>query len=203
MKKIVFPLLILCLYAFKGQAQIGIKGGVNFSYLSGFEEIVLIKEPGFAFQFAAMYKHAIIDERLAIQPELKYIRKAASYQLGDYDVDGYLNYIELPVMGVFSIFEGALGVHAGPQFGYLLSARYEFENEEDADLSFTDTDRDNYNNFDIGLALGASLHLDYFFIEIRHNAGLISIDKHIVIDGTTRKIIARNYSAELSVGCFF
>jgi hypothetical protein len=203
MKNAVLYLLFFCFISTKANAQLGLKGGLNLSYLSGLEEVVVIKEPGVSFQFAAIYKHQMVEERLALQMELKFIRKASTYRIGDYDVDGHLNYLELPVLGVFSIFEGALGLQAGPQFGFLTSVKYNFDNDEDPDKSFTDTDLNNYNNFDIGLGLGIALNLDHIFLELRHNIGLISVDNHIMLDGGSRIFDTRNYNTEFCVGVFF
>jgi hypothetical protein len=203
MKNLFLLFLISTYFPFAVLAQFGLKGGTNLSYISGQTDIVTQKESKVAFQFGIVYKHLLENHQFAIQPELKFIRKGARFQIGDFKVDGQLDYIEIPLMGVFNFLDGALSFQAGPQFGFLTSVVYDYEKEGAPEESFEDNDLDHYHSFDLGLAVGVALNLDNFFIELRYNIGLLDIDKDIMVNGIPLEANAKNFNAELSIGHFF
>lgn len=203
MKNLLIIFFILGNFSFALNAQFGVKGGLNLSYVLGQEDILTQKESKISFQFGVVYKHLIKDERFAIQPELKFIRKGAKFQIDGYNVDGQLDYLEVPIMGAFNILDGLISFQAGPQFGFLTNVKYNFKKEGAPEESLEDKDRDHYSNFDIGLGFGVALNLDNFFIELRHNIGLRNVDKDIMVNGISLEPNAKNLNSELSVGHFF
>ena len=92
-------------------------------------------------------------------------------------MDAKLDYIELPVLGVFNILGGIVNVHAGPQFSYLTNVVYTVREENGPTETFKNTDLNNYNQFDFGLAIGVGVELEIVMIELRYSIGFFRCRK--------------------------
>ncbi len=98
-----------------------------------------------------------------------------------------LNYLSLPLMGKYYVTKG-LSVEAGPQIGYLLSAK-----DEGRDV------KDNFKTIDYGLTFGVGYKLENGLnFTARYNAGLSNIND---VAGSKDKF--RNGVAQLSIGYSF
>ncbi len=203
MKNLFLVLFVLCSSHFVAKAQFAVKGGVNLSYISGEKDVILERESRVAFQFGVVYKHLIADEQFAIQPEIKFIRKTSNFSIEGYRVNGQLNYLEVPVMGVFNFLDGALCFQLGPQFGFLTGVKYNFKKEGSSGESFQIKERSRFNSYDIGLGFGAQVNLDHVYLELRHNIGMLDVDKDVRVDGVPVELNVHNFNAEFSVGYFF
>ena len=69
-----------------------------------------------------------------------------------------------------------LYLEAGPEFGFMVSAKNKLKNESNGDSSTSDNYKDNFNTFNFGIGLGAG----YYFtpnlgITARYVAGLTDI----------------------------
>jgi len=142
----------------------GIKGGVNFANLSGSDADGFDSLTGFHIGAIAEFS---IFQNLALQPELLYSVQGAKLE----DVDYELGYLTLPVMAKFYL-NDKLSIHAGPQFGLLIS---EGNGLEEADNNTTD--------------FGISAGLQYkviggLFIQGRYNSGLSEISDNAEIKNT-------------------
>lgn len=158
-KKIaLFAVVALMAVSASAQLKFGVKGGVNLSNVSGDVDQNKMK---IGFMVGGFANYAINDQ-LAIQPELMFAQAGCKY-----DVDGdpklELNYIVLPVMVKYSF--GAINLQAGPQFGYLLSAK------EDGDDV-----KEFLKSIDLGLNIGAGYQImENLGVEARYNLGLTNI----------------------------
>jgi hypothetical protein len=104
------------------------------------------------------------------------------------DLVNRLNYLTVPVM-VRVNFAKIFNVHAGPQFGFLLSAKSEFDGEE-VDI------KDQLKGTDLGLGIGAGVDLPMGLTAgIRYSLGLSDIN-----DSPDDNSSVNNNVLQLSVG---
>lgn len=169
---IVFAAL---LFAFSANAQsYGIKGGVNFANLSGADGTDGIT--GLHVGFLAEFK---VFQNLALQPELLYSAQGAKTESFDYK----LGYLTLPVMAKFYL-NDKLSIHAGPQFGILVS--------ESDGIKNIDSDT---NKTDFGISGGIEYNIfGGLFAQARYNSGLSEITDNAEI---------KNSVFQLSIGYLF
>lgn len=174
MKKSIVLIAMLLLGTVYTTAQeyvmFGIKGGVNFSSVTGdafsdFED----ESARTAFHLGLLAEIPISD-RFSLQPEVLY--SAQGYDVvrieDGQDVERRFDYISVPVLAKLYLIDG-FALEAGPQFSYLV------ENElgrGDDDIELSD---DYLNKFDFSVGLGASWKLSNFFVYGRYNVGLTEI----------------------------
>lgn len=148
--------------------QFGIKAGMNVSSINSEGDFNDSKSKiGFN---AGVFMNAPIAKDFSIQPEVLYNRvgtKIAS--VGDKDINFNLDYISVPVMFQYNA-TPEFYLEAGPQFGFLTSAKVKKETQDY---------KDYMNNFDFGLGLGAG----YYFtpnvgLTARYVAGFSDISKN-------------------------
>lgn len=183
MKKVLLVIVIVVLGLSNINAQeikFGAKGGLNFASISGDNagDIELVT----AFNFGVLAEIPI-TEKFSFQPELLYSGQGYSFD----DDTVALNYLNVPLMGKYYLTKG-LSLEAGPQIGFLLSAK-----NDKADV------KDSFNAIDFGVNFG----LGYKFnnglnFGARYNLGLSDINN---IDGPSDK--NKNGVFQLSVGYFF
>lgn len=159
-------------------SEVGIKGGLNFSNL--YSEEVDDQNMRTSFH-AGMYFKAALNHFLAIQPEVLYSRKGSTTKYdnlltGDGEFSNNLDYLELPVLGVFNLTEN-INVHAGPYFAYLLNA--EIQNEsENSDFNFVEElNEDDFERLDYGVAAGVGFEFETIRFGLRYNYGLTDVGK--------------------------
>ena len=140
------------------KVEFGVKGGLNFSSIRGDNSSDL--ETVTAFNLGIV-SEIPISEKFSFQPELMYSGKGFSI---DDDVVS-LNYLDIPLMGKYYLTKG-FSVEAGPQIGFLLSAK-----RESLDV------KDFYNTVDIGMNLGVGYKLENGInFGVRYNLGLSDIN---------------------------
>ncbi|WP_456441474.1 porin family protein [Psychroserpens sp.] len=183
MKKLLFCLAIAVFGIANLNAQdieFGVKGGLNFASISGDD----IPESGIItdFHFGVMAELPISD-KFSFQPELLY--SGQGYAI-DRDIIN-LNYINVPLMAKYYLTK-RLSVEAGPQIGFLISAK-----NESVDI------KDQVKSFDFGANLGVSYKLDSGLnFGARYNFGLSNIND---ISGFSNK--NQNGVVQVSIGYFF
>jgi len=195
MKKLFFAVLFTAIAMTSMNAQkFGAKVGLNVATLSG--DITNAKmKMGLHIGAVAEFE---ITEQFTFQPELVFSMQGTKYDNG---TDGYyggiddprlkLTYINVPLMAKYYLTE-ALSIQAGPQVGFLMSAK------SSASLVGDDVDvKKNMNSLDYGVNFGAGYMMDFgLFIDARYNLGLANtVDSDII----TRK----NNVISVSVGYFF
>ncbi|HEX9826031.1 MAG TPA: porin family protein [Flavobacteriaceae bacterium] len=156
MKKL-FLFAAVAVFGFTMNAQevtFGAKAGVNFASLGGDDSDGLDGLTSFHVGGVVVIG---VSEKFAIQPELLYSSQGASYDGGDLKLD----YINVPVLAKFTVAEG-FSIEAGPQIGFLVSAKDDGEDVKDF-LKSTD--------FSAALGLGYELETGLNF-GARYNLGL-------------------------------
>lgn len=193
--------------------KIGAKAGVNFASVTGDIESVKTKM-GFHIGGVAEIP---INESFYVQPELLFSSQGYKLDNGT----GTLNYLNLPIIGKYYV-NDQLSIEAGPQIGYLLSAKIKVDDENlgggNVDTT-TDTIgkasnskavsnstqnadieqdiKEFFKTTDISFGLGAGYKLDNGLnISARYNFGLSNISKD-----TNDNV--KNSVFMVSVGYFF
>lgn len=183
MKKILVLTVITVLGFTNVNAQktkFGAKGGLNFASISGdnTKDIDLVT----SFNFGVLSEIPISD-KFSFQPELMY--SGQGYSFNDNTIA--LNYLNVPLIGKYYVTKG-FSVEAGPQIGFLLSAKNEKINV-----------KDSFNTFDFGVNFGLGYKLENGLnFGARYNLGLTDINN---IEGSSSK--NKNGVFQISVGYFF
>ena len=165
--------------------KLGIKGGLNVANVMGDVEDVGIRTS----INIGMLAEIIVNDNFSIQPELLYSGQGAS-NTADGGGRTKLDYVLLPILAKFPIASG-LSVEAGPQLGFLVSAKYK---DNDANTNI----KDGYKTMDFGLDAGLEYELKSGVIfQGRYNLGLTNIND---TDDNTR---ISNAVISFSIGYLF
>ena len=162
--------------------QLGAKGGVNFSKLTGddFDDV----DSRTSFN-AGLIAEIPLSERISFQPEVFYSGQGFDILDRDQDnvfdtdqnVEYQLDYIQVPLLLKVYLVEG-LSVEAGPQFGFKIHEEFDSEPNSDGGDFEIDEDDSYVKDFDTSIALGTSYKFDGgFFVSARYTMGLTSIFK--------------------------
>jgi hypothetical protein len=160
-----------------GQINIGIKGGVNVYNVHNDNNIKYDPRIGFNFGFLG---HIHLNNQFAIQPEIVYSAQGAMQNVDNGTNKLNLDYINVPVLLQY-MFDNGLRLQAGPQVGFLVSAKSKTGNNS-LDV------KNDMNPIDLALSFGAS----YVFpatglgIDARYNLGLSNINKNGTVNSTNR-----------------
>ena len=125
MKKIILAAIAVMAFSFANaqETRFGVKGGLNLTTFAGGNYWDAKSLVGFHVGGFAEIK---IIERLSIQPEVLFSTQGAKLEDGLDDFDAKLNYINIPVLAKFYVTK-QFTVEAGPQLGFLVSAKHESE----------------------------------------------------------------------------
>ncbi|KMQ65096.1 opacity protein [Chryseobacterium angstadtii] len=188
MKKLILGLAVTASsLAFAQQTQksssnpvtFGVKGGMNVSSLSKDEGLDDQKSKiGFN---AGVFANIPVAESFSIQPEVLYSQYGSK---ADYTVLGTkfssstkLDYITVPVMFQYNLIPN-LFVEAGPEFGFMVSAKNKIKNENNGNSTTSDNYKDDLKTFNFGIGLGAGYYFTQNFgITARYVAGVTDIFK--------------------------
>ncbi len=158
--------------------QFGVKGGLNFANFSwdipegSFETVSAIK---FGVGGIMLYS---LSELLDVQIELMYLQKGAKLDEIEgmkLDRDWKYAYLSVPVLGRYNFGSGDASTYivAGPEFGFLLSAKSEISGAVE-DI------KDMIKSIDFGISLGAGVSTNMgstpVFGEIRYSLGLSNLN---------------------------
>ncbi|KAF2518520.1 PorT family protein [Flavobacterium salilacus subsp. salilacus] len=188
MKKLLLSAAAIMAFSVVSHAQeikFGVKAGLNIADFGGDAETEGSRT-GFHAGGLAEFK---LTETFSIQPELLYSMQGAKGKdiLTGEEYDLKFDYINIPIMAKYYLMEG-LSIEAGPQVGFLMSAK-----AEDEDI------KDSYKSIDIALNGGVAYDLPMgLFFQARYSAGISDISD---IEGSDDKIT--NNVISLSVGYKF
>lgn len=178
----------------------GAKAGLNLATITGDLEDIKSRT---SFHVGGMAIIAISEE-FAVQPELLYSGQGAKY-------DGFtlaLDYLYVPILAKYFVTE-EFSLEAGPQFGYLLSAKLKEDssnnnggggnvNTPERRAESVDV-KDSVKSFDFGLNIGASYLIDSNInVSARYFLGLANGND---LDDSFGDF--KNSVFQLSVGYFF
>ncbi|MGG5207584.1 porin family protein [Chryseobacterium sp. MIQD13] len=152
----------------------GVKGGMNVSSLSKDEGLDDQKSKiGFN---AGVFANIPVAESFSVQPELLYSQYGAKSEYtgfgSKFSSSTKLDYITVPVMLQYNLIPN-LYVEAGPEFGFMVSAKNKIKNENNGDSTTSDNYKDDLKTFNFGIGLGAGYYFTpNFGITARYVAGL-------------------------------
>ena len=187
------------------EVQLGIKGGLNSSTISGDDLGDLDSRTSFN---AGLVAEIPLTERLSFQPEVLYsgqgfdVREIDQDNIVDTDenIEYQLDYIQVPLFLKAYIVKG-LSVEAGPQFGFKIHEEFDYQPNSDGGDIEIDSDDSYVKDFDTSIALGAAYKFDNgFFLSGRYNLGVTDIFE----DGTPFEgVDAKNNVWQFGIGFMF
>jgi hypothetical protein len=158
--------IILIVSDLKAQdVTFGIKSGVTLSNVS-----TDFSQKGSLTSFhLGGFMEALYSEKIAVQPEILYSEQGFKFGDGDSNTTFKLSYINVPVMIKYYVVKD-LYVEAGPQIGFLNTAKLILEQNEN---TTTQNVKDALRNNDLSLSFGAGFNIkNQFNIGARYNLGL-------------------------------
>jgi len=193
--------LIFTVVAFFGFAAMnaqdinfGAKAGVNFASITGDDTSDLDMRTSLHVGVVA---EIVISEKFSFQPELLYSAQGAKFKVTGYEETYKVDYLNLPLMAKFYVAEG-FSLEAGPQIGFLLSAKVEGE-EDGTSISFDMKDYVKGIDFGVNLGFGYKLESGLNF-GARYNLGFSDLNDSEELFGTGKK---KNSVIQAYVGFFF
>jgi hypothetical protein len=167
MKKLgtlIITIFLLGLSTSFAQFKFGVKGGVNFANVNGFNTTYIQ-----AAENITRFHGGIMTEIklpvLGVQADLLYSAKGSTLtDAFDGSVSDFKsNYIDIPIVLKLYILK-ILNLHVGPQFEFLLSA----------DNGGVDV-KDQFKSSHMSGVVGAGLELSFLYAALRYNFGLSTI----------------------------
>jgi hypothetical protein len=206
MKKFVL-LVAFALFVFNSNAQdrptkdpyaltIGIIAGVNFASLTGDNTNNQSSLTGF-------HAGAVVDipfaDGFSVQPGLVYSAQGAEYEDSEEDGISYdgkfkLDYLNVPLIVKYEVADG-FTLEAGPQIGFNISAKDEYESPEDSG----EEDIEDFKSIDFAASVGLGYTMaSGLNIGARYNIGLTELD-----DSDVEPENWKNGVVQISIGYFF
>jgi hypothetical protein len=170
MKRIFLALSMVTLFAAGAAAQgisVGVKAGINLANLTGDDAGDTKMKVGY---HVGGYAKISLTEAFSVQPELLYNAVGAKDSEDGFDSNYKLNYVTIPVMLGYSF--GKISVQAGPQIGFLTSAKVKVESGNDSgevDI------KDQLKGTDFGVNVGLGADFGKLNAAARYCIGLSSI----------------------------
>lgn len=164
MKRIVLSIVACLVFGFANAQSVrfGVKAGLNVSNFTGYQEDVK-SLPGFHIGGFTELK---VAKKFAIQPEFLFSTQGTTVEgfNGNSNSSIKLNYLNIPVLAKYYVTD-AFTVEAGPQIGFLLSAKYRGSDVHDL-----------YKTLDFGLNVGCGYEFtDNISLGVRYTFGLTNV----------------------------
>ena len=165
MKNFIFATLAILLTtgAYAQNVKWGAKTGLNIAFETNSDDGSTNGRPGLHI---GVFSDINLGRKLSLQPELVYSMQGSKYE-------GYtdkLDYINLPIMLKIYVLKRELSIDVGPQFGYMVNAKFKHDGTTVDIADAID------NKFDVALGLGVSYTLlEKFDFGFRCNVGTIEI----------------------------
>lgn len=187
-QKLLFILaFMLCAGYGQSQATYGVKGGLNFSKWKVADGSDSDKSKTRSGILLGVNAEMPVADQVTIQTELLYGTFGGSFK--DYFEYAHykVNYLLVPVLGKYN-FRNGISVMAGPQLGYLVSAKWDIDGEKE---NF----RDQMKKTDVFLVVGGEYNLKNglsFGLRIQH--GLTNVENGASTDIYNRSVaLTANY----------
>lgn len=197
MKKLIFFCTVM-MAGFMANAQLsyGVKAGLNVANLSnsvGGKALV-------GYHGGGLVNYAV-SEKFALQAELLYSGQGCRYKVADFgfvslNQNVNLDYINIPILAQY-YFAPSFYVEAGPQIGFLASAKDDaYEKEDNDGRSY----KENLKSTDFSAGVG----LGYIFTKInlgigaRYTFGFSNINKKFDDEETIK-----NHNNVFQIGAFY
>ncbi len=171
MKKSFFVLTLVAFCGYGAVAQ-GISGGLklgaNFANQKYSGDGIDLSLDGRTSLHGGFFLTVMVSETFGVQPELLYNSVGSKINFGGEDIVQQLDYLTVPVMFRYNPVP-VFNIHAGPQFGFLLSAKAKADGDSE-DM------KDAYKGLDVGLGFGAGVDLPMGVgLSLRYVLGLANI----------------------------
>lgn len=218
MKKILLSAVVVFTFGLTNAQDVsyGVKGGLNLSNLSGDIEDTKSLFGAHVGAFAEIK----ITDKFSVQPELLFSMQGAKQEYTYFEsFEGFtitetekttlkLGYLNLPIMAKYYVSD-KFSLEAGPQIGFLLSAKVDFEytyretfdgvTEIESESGSVDI-KDEVKSIDFGFGFGAAYNFtDKLSLGARYTLGLTSIAKDF--EGESADI--KNNVLQVSLGYKF
>ena len=195
MKKIILAIAILITLSSNAQKiNFGIKAGLNMSMLTGSKDQIMSSTNGF---FAGALLEFKILEKIALQPELLFSEQGAKFESKNLTSSTTMktDYLIVPIMVKYYLKRG-LFLEAGPQAGFLISAKQDVENRI-TNTSTSENIKDDTKVFDMSANVGIGYDIfDKVVTQIRYCIGITNTS-------TLENTDIKNGVFQLSVGYKF
>ncbi|WP_426058861.1 porin family protein [Hymenobacter sp. B1770] len=197
MKKSIISLLLVAglhgaAHAQRGNLALGVKAGASLSRLVGEDAKSLENIFGF---HAGLLANLSLSNHIAFQPELLYSQKGMKQPNNSSPVIEKLyttyrfNYVDVPL--AFHVNTNGFFIEAGPQVGFLVSAKSKFGNAS------TDIES-RYNTIDFGYLAGLGYQRKSGLgAGLRYNGAFTNIGKESLQGSTTYQDRTRNSAFQL------
>jgi hypothetical protein len=165
MKKAFLSLAVVVIATLSANAQVqyGAKGGLNIATLTGAGSGGSSSKVGVHVGGLASIE---VSSLFHIQPEIVFSTQGTKGSAGSLNFD----YLNIPVLAKYTVAKG-LDIEAGPQFGFLLSAKFKDNAGNSSNVS------SSVKSVDLGLGVGASYSFDKNLgADLRYNIGLSDIN---------------------------
>ncbi|PSG88572.1 porin family protein [Aurantibacter aestuarii] len=222
MKKITFLVVLMCFpYLINAQKETsaplsvlgGLKGGLNVATIAGEGDSDVTSRISFHLGFFAEFP---VSSKFSFQPELLFSSQGARENTFiQTNINGFptfaksdiilrLNYINVPVLAKYYLAD-RFSIEVGPQVGFLITARAEFENEDEQfTIKGEDSVIDNFKTIDFGAVFGLGFKVtEKVNFSIRYNLGLSNIYKGEELNEDASEIEFRNRVFQFSLGFNF
>lgn len=182
------------------ETRFGVKAGANLANFTGDVEDAKSKV---GFQVGGFAEIKLTD-KFAIQPEVLFSTQGAKEEGSDvfssYENKVNLSYLNVPVMFKYYVAE-KFSLEAGPQIGFLLSAKSKYKETVDGETYSDDVDvKDAFKSIDFGINFGAGYDFtENLSVGLRYNLGLSNIAE--TEEGSDAKV--KNSVFGLAVGYKF
>jgi hypothetical protein len=156
-------------------ANIGVKAGLNIYTIHTNNNTAYDSKTGLNLGLMA---HIHLSRQIAFQPELVYSGQGAKYTIAGITTALKLDYINVPLLLQY-MFDNGFRLEAGPQVGFLASAKSETNNIK------TDI-KNNLKSVEFGLGFGLGyIHPPSGFgVDARYNLGLSNINENTSLKST-------------------
>jgi hypothetical protein len=182
MKKVFLLIIGVASFAtMQAQTKFGVKAGANFANITGDDvDDTKIKV---GINVGAFARFGLGDS-WSLQPEVVFSTQGAKLDGGKYN----LSYVNIPILAQYN-FKGGFNVEAGPQIGFLTSAKAKPDEGDSEDI------KDAFKSTDFALAFGAGYTTTANVgFNVRYNLGLGNI-----IDSDD----AKAHNSVIQVGVFY
>jgi opacity protein-like surface antigen len=166
MKKIILSMVAIFAFGFANaqETKFGAKAGLNMSNVTGDNSGENKMKIG--FQVGA-FANIGVSEKFAVQPELLFSTQGTKYTGGSTE----LNYLNIPIMAQYKVAD-KFSLEAGPQIGFLMSAKAKADGGGSADI------KEFLNSTDFGIGVGAGYDVaENINLGLRYTIGVSNLNK--------------------------
>jgi hypothetical protein len=155
------------------QAQVGLKGGINFANITNASAINNSSRTGYS---AGLFLAPKPKGLFGFQSEIDYSRQGYNFETNSNTGNVNLDYILLPQLSTLNITR-FFQIQLGAQVAYLLNAK---ASQDNSNLGSYGKLLDYYNRFDYGFAGGVEVHpFKGLLLGARYNLSLGNLYKNI------------------------